>query len=365
MAEDSDQRTEAPTGKRLAEAREKGQIPLSREVNTWFVLMAAAGTVGFVAPPVMTRVALALRQFVAVPDQMATDRGGLAHVLMSACETVGVVVAIPLAILFVATLAGPLLQAGFIISTEPLMPDISRLSPIAGFKRLLSLRSIIEFLKGLLKLAVIGTIMVYMILPSASGMGHFVGVDPITMLGELRGLMIRMVAGALGVVTVIAIGDYAYQRFEFMQKMRMTKQEIKEEFKQSEGDPVIRGRIRQLRMERARRRMMQAVPKADVVVTNPTHFAVALKYDPAAMAAPVVVAKGADLVALAIRKLATEHKVAIIENPPLARALFAAVEIDEEIPQEHYRAVAEIISYVFSLNPEKSRAVQGDSGNRR
>ena len=175
------------------------------------------------------------------------------------------------------------------------------------------------------------------------------------MLEELKGLMLRMIGAALGVVTVIAAGDYLFQRFEFMQKMRMSKQEVKEEFKQTEGDPHIRGRLRQMRMERARRRMMQAVPKADVVVTNPTHYAVAMKYDPASMAAPVVVAKGADLIALAIRKVAEEHDVAIVESPPLARALFAAVEVDQEIPQEHYRAVAEIISYVFQL---KGRVLQ-------
>lgn len=364
MSEDAGDKTEAPSQKRLSEAKQKGQIPLSREVNTWFILLAATVAVFMVGPMVMTKMALVLRQFVAMPDQMAMDRGAIGLVLMDAFTTVGFIVALPLGVLFAGALVGPLLQAGLNITFVPVIPDLSRISPLAGVKRLFSLRSVIEFLKGLVKLAVIGAVMVTMLKPALPGIGHFIGLDPVTLLGELRMLMLRMVGSTLGVVTAIAAGDYAFQRFEFMQKMRMSKQEAKEEFKQNEGDPVIRGRLRQLRMERARRRMMQAVPKADVVITNPTHYAVAMKYDPAEMSAPVVVAKGADLIALAIRNLAKEHKVAIVENPPLARALYAAVEVDQEIPQEHYRAVAEIISYVFSLDPEKSHALRGQAEDR-
>lgn len=355
MADDSDQRTEAPSQKRLNEAREKGQIALSREVNTWFVLATAAAVVVLVAPPVMTRIAIALRSFIEMPDQMATDRGGLGHILSGIFTSIGIVVALPLSMLALAAVAGPLLQAGFVISFEPLIPDLSRISPLAGIARLFSSRSLVEFLKGLLKLAVIGAVMAAAVLPAMPGIGHLVGMEPVSVLGELKSLMLRMIGGGLGVVTVIAAGDYLFHRFEFMRKMRMTKQEVKEEFKQTEGDPAIRGRLRQLRMERARRRMMAAVPKADVVITNPTHYAVAMKYDPADMAAPIVVAKGADLIALAIRKLAQENDVTIVESPPLARALYASVEIDQEIPPEHYRAVAEIISYVFKL---KGRVVQ-------
>src|SRR5579883_3460961 len=315
MAEDSDQRTEAPSHKKLSEARQQGQIALSREVNTWFVLATATAVVTLVAPSIMTRIAVVLRSFIEMPDQMPTDRGGLGHIFSHACTTVGVIVALPLGMLTLAAIAGRLLQAGLVI----------------------------------------GGVMALAVLPMMPGVDHFVGMEPMALLSELKGLLLRMIGGALGVVTVIAAGDYFFNRFEFMRKMRMTKQEVKEEHKQSDGDPVIRGRLRQLRMERARRRMMQAVPKADVVVTNPTHYAVAMKYDPAEMAAPIVVAKGADLVALAIRKLAQENDVAIVESPPLARALYAAVEVDQEIPPEHYRAVAEIISYVFRL---KGRVIQ-------
>ncbi|HLG88317.1 MAG TPA: flagellar biosynthesis protein FlhB [Alphaproteobacteria bacterium] len=355
MAEDSDQRTEAPSHKKLSEARQQGQIALSREVNTWFVLATATAVVTLVAPSIMTRIAVVLRSFIEMPDQMPTDRGGLGHIFSHACTTVGVIVALPLGMLTLAAIAGPLLQAGLVISAAPLMPSLSRISPLAGMTRLFSLRSLIELLKGMVKLMLIGGVMALAVLPMMPGVDHFVGMEPMALLSELKGLLLRMIGGALGVVTVIAAGDYFFNRFEFMRKMRMTKQEVKEEHKQSDGDPVIRGRLRQLRMERARRRMMQAVPKADVVVTNPTHYAVAMKYDPAEMAAPIVVAKGADLVALAIRKLAQENDVAIVESPPLARALYAAVEVDQEIPPEHYRAVAEIISYVFRL---KGRVIQ-------
>ena len=298
MADDAGQKSEAPSGKRLSEAREKGQIPLSREVNTWFMLVASMLAVFVLGPSVMTRLALTLRQFIEQPAQMAMDQGALGQVLYDAFTTSALIAAIPLAVLFAGGMIGPMLQAGFVISFEPLMPSLDKISPLAGLKRLFSLRSVIEFAKGLLKLIVIGGVMTALLLPSLSGLEHFIGLDPISIMDDLRTLAFRTAGGAVGVVTVIAAGDFLYQRFEFMQKMRMSKQEVKEEFKQSEGDPVIRGRLRQLRMQRARRRMMQAVPKADVVITNPTHFAVAMQYDPATMAAPVVVAKGADLIAL-------------------------------------------------------------------
>lgn len=166
---------------------------------------------------------------------------------------------------------------------------------------------------------------------------------------EIYRLVLRLLLGVLAVLTVIAVGDYVYQRFSFMKSMRMSKQEVKEEHKQQEGDPMVRARLRQIRMERTRRRMMAAVPGASVVVTNPTHFAVALKYEMGAAGAPRVVAKGADLIAQKIREIAEENDVPIVENPPLARALYAGVEVDQEIPREHYRAVAEIIGYVFRL----------------
>jgi flagellar biosynthetic protein FlhB len=174
-------------------------------------------------------------------------------------------------------------------------------------------------------------------------------VDIFAMLDYLRRETVRLTFIVLLIVTVMAAADYVYQRWSFLQQMRMTKQEVKDEHKQTEGDPMIKSRLRSLRMQRARQRMMAAVPKASVVITNPTHYAVALKYDMDAMGAPILVAKGADLIALRIRELADENEVPIVENPPLARALFATVELDQEVPPEHYKAVAEVISYVMKL----------------
>lgn len=178
--------------------------------------------------------------------------------------------------------------------------------------------------------------------------------DPMEMLGFLSFLSLKIMVGACCVMFIVAILDYVYQRFEFMKQMRMSKQEIKDEHKQQEGDPLVKSKLRQIRMERARQRMMANVPSADVVITNPTHFAVALKYDTGIMGAPICIAKGVDTVAFRIRELAEELDIPVVENPPLARALHASVDLDEEIPYEHYKAVAEVISYVYRLKGKKA-----------
>jgi flagellar biosynthetic protein FlhB len=211
-----------------------------------------------------------------------------------------------------------------------------------------------EFVKGIVKLMVISFAGIVVLMPYFDGLEHFVGLDFGQAMDDMRTLFLRMMVAVLTVLFVLAIMDYLYQRYDFMQKMRMSKQELKEEFKQTEGDPQVKARLRQLREQKARQRMMQAVPEADVVITNPTHYAVALKYDSKAMDAPQMVAKGADLVAQKIRELAKEHKVPVVENAPLARALYDSMEIEQTIPAEHYKAVAEVISYVFRLKGKKA-----------
>jgi flagellar biosynthetic protein FlhB len=185
------------------------------------------------------------------------------------------------------------------------------------------------------------------------GIEHYAGLPMVQVMAEAQSLTVKMLVRVTAVLTLIAGADFFWQRFSYMKSLRMTKQEVKEEFKQSEGDPAIKGRQRQIRFQRARRRIAAMVPKADVVVTNPTHFAVAMQYDPKTMPAPKVLAKGADVLARRIREIAEEHDIPIVENPPLARALYAAVEEDQEIPPEHYRAVAEVISYVFKLKGKR------------
>lgn len=228
-------------------------------------------------------------------------------------------------------------------------PSLDKISPLAGFKRLFSARSLLEFVKGLLKLGLVGTVVMAVVWPHRDDIPAMTGLPVPAALDHLHDTMLALLVAAVAVMTVIAAMDYAYQKYDHLKRLRMTKQEVRDEHKQTDGDPMIKARLRQIRADRARKRMMQAVPTADVVVTNPTHYAVALKYEMEKMNAPVMVAKGADLLAQRIRKVAEENDVTIVENPPLARALYASVEVDQEIPAEHYRAVAEVIGYVMRL----------------
>ena len=234
-------------------------------------------------------------------------------------------------------------------SAESITPKLEKLNPLTGLKRIFSLSSSVEMGKNLVKLAIIGTMVVWLLRPELLRIDQLVGLDLMDALAEIQDQTLKLLIGVLAVMAVLAAADVFYQRFTYMKKMRMSKQDVKEEYKQSEGDPMVKMWLRQIRFERTRRRMMAAVPKATVVVTNPTHYAVALLYEPESMAAPKLVAKGADLIAKCIRELAEEHKVPIVENPPVARALFATVEVDQVVPPEHYKVVAEIISFVFKL----------------
>ena len=233
-------------------------------------------------------------------------------------------------------------------SAEPLRPRLSRVSPAAGVARLLSRQALANFAKGLAKLAVIGAVMAALLWPERGRLGGLVGADPALILPLVRSLAMQMLGAVVAILAIVAAADYLFQYRQWDERHKMSPRELKEEFRQTEGDPTIKGKLRQLRQTRMRKRMMAAVPKASVVITNPTHFAVALKCE-RGMNAPVCVAKGADLIARKIRDLAREYDVPVVENPPLARALHGTVEVDQEIPPEHYRAVAEIIGYIMRL----------------
>ncbi|HEX7005772.1 MAG TPA: flagellar biosynthesis protein FlhB, partial [Alphaproteobacteria bacterium] len=295
------------------------------------------------------QVGLAMRRFFEAPDLMPVDAGGLRLVLGDLLGDLALAF-LPLFLLFIIAAAAPgLLQSGFLISPERIQPKLEKISVTKGFGRLFSLRSIAEFGKGVLKIAIVGTVATLLLVPHIEKIHQMQTLAVPDLMIVIQDLAVRLLLGVLAIMTVVAAVDFLYQRFEFLKSMRMTRQEIRDELKQTEGDPMVKGRLRQIRMERARRRMMANVPKADVVITNPTHFAVALSYKPDEMAAPRVVAKGADLVAARIREVAEEHDIPVVQNPPVARALFATVDLDQEIPAEHYRAVAEIIGYVFRL----------------
>jgi flagellar biosynthetic protein FlhB len=345
---DDSQRTEEPSGRKLSRARDRGQVAQSREINNWFMIGTALAIVAFGGTPIARAIGMALKRYIEAPHELSVE-GALWPAIGGTLGAIGGALAVPVVLLMVAALAGSLIQTGLLFAPEKLTPKLDNLSPMKGFSRLFSARGLMEFGKTLVKLAVVVTVLAMLMRPELMRLPLMSGLDAGQMLGEIARLTGRMGLGVFVALTFIAVLDYGFQRFSFTKSMRMSKQEVKEEFKQSEGDPMIRARLRQIRMERARKRMMAAVPTASVVVTNPTHVAVALRYELGTEGAPLVVAKGAELLAARIREIATEHKVPIVENPPLARALYANVEVDQQIPSEHYKAVAEIIGYVFRL----------------
>ncbi|MBV8939086.1 MAG: flagellar biosynthesis protein FlhB [Alphaproteobacteria bacterium] len=351
MAEgdDQEQKTEQPTQRRLEEARKRGQIPNSREVGNFLILFVLALTIsGFM--PGMGRDALhLLTPFLEHPDQMAVDQRGLGLLLSQVMTKAASILVMPLLAAVIAVLAAAFAQNGFLVSLEPVIPKFEKISLMRGLSRMFSMRSLVEFGKGVFKLVIVGGVAYMAVLPGLPHIRRLVDDSMIGILLFLSKLAVKLMIGVCVAMFFIALVDLIYQRISYTRSLRMSKQELKEEYKQQEGDPHVKGRLRQLRMERARKRMMSNVPQADVVITNPTHFAVALKYDGQKMSAPKVVAKAVDFMALTMRKIAEEHQVTIVENPPLARALHDAVEVDEEIPVQHYKAVAEVISYVYRL----------------
>ncbi len=346
---DDSQKTEDPTPKKLEEARKKGQIALSREVNNWVMLLAGTILMMTLAGNMMTDLTAHMRTYIEQAHALPQAPGGLSIIMGESFKDVLLIMLLPFMLLLIAAFLGPFLQIGPLYAPEVIKPDWSKVSITKGFARLFSMRSIVEFVKGLLKISIVGAVATIIVMPYLGKFEHLIDLPIIGAMNELYILVMKMMVGILVVVAIIAGLDLVYQRFEYFKKMRMSKQEIKDEYKQSEGDPQVKGRLRQLRMERARKRMMQAVPQADVVITNPTHYSIALKYNPDESPAPIVIAKGIDELALRIREVAKEHDIILYENKPLARALYDVVEIDDMIPTEHFKAVAEIISYVFKL----------------
>ncbi|MFQ5774568.1 MAG: flagellar biosynthesis protein FlhB [Kiloniellaceae bacterium] len=347
--QDDSQKTEEPTHRRLEQAREKGQIARSQEVNHWFMILAMALLIAVFGEPLTAGIASSLRRLLEQAHAIRLDGGQLREVLLETVGQVGLAVLLPAAVILLAALLAGIIQNGLVFSAEPIVPKLSKLSLAKGVKRLFSTRSLVDFAKGIAKIAIVSTVLVVLLWPEVNVIPNITGMSLVQFMGLLQALATRVLIGVLSVMTVIAALDFLYQKQQHLKQLRMSKQDLKEEFKQTEGDPMIKARLRQIRMERARRRMMAAVPEADVVVTNPTHYAVALKYDPEKTEAPVLAAKGVDSLALRIREIAEEHDIPIVENPPLSRALYEGVELDQEIPPEHYKAVAEVIGYVMRL----------------
>lgn len=348
------ERSEDPTQKRLDEALERGDVAKSQEVNTWFVI--AAGTLMLMAfsGSMVTGIATTLRGLIANSWAIRVEGRGFVGVVERLGLEVVAAVAIPFLLLALAAVGGNMIQHRLVWSAEALKPKLSKISPMAGLKRLFSKQALANFVKGLIKLALIGTIMTALLWPERFRLDALVLIDPASMLTVTQTLSLKMLGAVVAVLALIAAGDYFFQYRQWFERHKMSFRELKDEFKQTDGNPEVKAKIRQLRQARSRKRMMAAVPEASVVITNPTHYAIALKYE-RGMSAPICVAKGVDLIARKIREVAGDHNIPIVENPPLARALHATVEIDQEIPPEHYQAVAEVIGYVMRLN----RAVAG------
>ena len=354
MAEsDQQQKTEEPTSKRVDEAREQGQLAISREMSTWALFAAVFVVVAWIGPTMAERMAMSLRVFLERPEEISLDGNGLQVALGGVGASVALACLLAFGLLGLATVLGTMVQTGFYMNPARVEFKLEKIMPIHGFKQLFSLNSLVELFKNLVKLLVVGMVAVLTFIPLIDELPRYTGQNLVTITVFLHRQAVHLLILLMLVVTVIAVSDWLYQRHRYMQTLRMTKQEVKDEHRQSEGDPVIKGRLRQIRMEKARKRMMAQVPKADVIITNPTHFAVALQYDNAKMAAPVVLAKGADRIAERIREVAAENAIPLVSNPPLARALYDTVDVDEAIKTEHYRAVAEVISYVYKLKGKK------------
>lgn len=295
------------------------------------------------------------RLFLAEPDRIGIGPGELLGLMRDLMGRLVLILGPIFALLMVTGVAGNVLQHRPTLTLDKIKPNLSKLSPLASFKRLFGIDGLANLFKGLLKIAIVGAAVWTQLWPEHAGLEAVLQQSPAGIAGEMTHLLIKVLVAALAAMAVIAGADYMLQRFQFLKRNRMSKHDIKEEYRQTEGDPTIKARIRQIRLERAKRRMIAAVPEATVVIVNPTHFAVALKYKSGKMAAPVCVAKGVDALALRIREVAEKHGVPVVENPPLARALHSAVEVDETIPPEHYKAVAQVIGYVLRLSGKMKR----------
>ena len=352
--EDDSSKTEEPSSRKLEKAHEEGQFAISREVNHLAAMIGILIIIAWILPPIASHIKDELARFVTEAHQLPTDGEGIRLMIGRAMLDVVWYTGLPLVLLMVFGILATILQIGFNFTWAALKIDLNKLNPLAGLQRMFKLdHQAVEMGKNLGKLIAVGIVVYIILKPVVMGFEHFIGMEFSALLWEIHAVAYKMMIAIVLVVAVITAGDFAYQHFTFMKKMRMTKQEMKDEYKQTEGDPLVKSKIRAMRVQKARQRMMASVPQADVVITNPTHFAVAMKYDPASGKAPVVVAKGADFVAATIRKVAEEHDIPVVRNPPLARALYDTVEIDQEIPADHYRAVAEVITFVYKLKGRK------------
>ena len=350
MADEQEQteRTEDPTQRKLDQALERGDVVKSQEVSTWFVLGAATLVVYGFSSSISGDLTKLCRGLLENSYRLPVDGPAFLGLMKTIGFQILGALAIPVLLLALGSAAGNMIQHRLVWSAESLTPKFSKVSLSAGAKRLFSKQALMNFVKGLLKLTVVGVALFSLLWPERDRLESLMTIDPMAMLLLTQTHSLQLLGTVVAIMAIVAAGDFLFQYHTWYERQKMSLREIKDEHKDTDGDPKIKAKIRQLRFNRARKRMMQAVPTATVVITNPTHYAVALRYE-RGMEAPICVAKGMDAIALKIREVAGKHDVPIIENPPLARVLHATVEVDQEIPAEHYKAVAEVIGYVMRL----------------
>ena len=353
--QDDDDKTLDPTEKKLEDAREKGDVPRSQEVKHVAVLGGGIAIVAVMGITLAQQLMPMLTFFLGRGESVTFSDADSAALAWSITGHTAILMGPILALMFGVALLGGLAQGRPTWSGEKLKLQWSKISPVKGLGRMFGAQGLIEFVKTLVKFAIVSIVITKVVWPDRLHLEMILSSEPRMMLAMIKTLTVRLFFATLIIVLVIWILDYVYQYQSFIKRMRMSRQDLKEEFKQSEGDPHIKARLRALRMERSRKRMMAAVPSADVVITNPTHYAVALKYEHGKMNAPRVVAKGVDSIAAKIREVAAAHDVPLMESPPLARTLYATVEVDEDIRPEQYQAVAEIISAIMKLRKNRPR----------
>lgn len=358
MAEDEDKssKTEEPSERKLQKAKEQGNVPKSRELNTFAMFLAILLAL-FASLPYAMEGILAI--YGTILSEAGTtridDKSGFAVFVSLIIEKALLALAPTLILFLIFAYLGGFLQTGPIWSINPIQPKLSKISLIKGLERMFSMRSLMEFLKSVMKMLVVGAALYIVMFAHMDNFVTLIDKTVMDMVATTQIVLAQMLLAALVIAFLLGVIDYIFQRHQHMKDNRMSRREMKDEYKETEGDPHVKSRQRQIRMERARARMMQELPTADVVVTNPTHYSVALRYDKEKEAAPRVIAMGVDFLALKIREAAKEHDIPLYEDPPLARQLYADAEIDEEIPMELYEAVAKVVAYIYSINPTRRK----------
>lgn len=350
MAEDTGQeRTEQPTPRRIQQAREKGQVPTSRELNTMLMMLIAGASIMFIGPGIVEDFIQMFKQHLRITRADIFDITSMPDLLKNAIVDALITLSPFFILMILAAIAGPLMMGGVTFSTQALSFKWDKLNPITGLGRVFSKKGLVELVKALLKFIIIGTTAV-LFLYSKVDVYLGLGSEPLVQaLQHMASLLVWSFLAIASVLVFIALIDVPFQIYDYTQQLKMTFQEIRDENKDTEGNPDVKGRIKNTQREIAQRRMMAEVPKADVIITNPEHYSVAVKYDPDNMIAPIVVAKGVDIIAMKIRIVARENEVPILQAPPLARALHHTTEINEEIPAALYLAVAQVLAYIFKL----------------